>query len=547
MKKNIRLFFLVLIISIMYLSILDIKAALPNKLGGIEQVPGTYTEDSCGSGSCYAMPLKVYTKIDDQETTAAPIICTYYSGAVPAGKIMTKDNTGWTYEIRYGVAAVIAKALEIGNINNSQVTVDYFAAEMAINKFLNENNAKGHNVPDSSLSTKYSSKYNEYLEIARTAKNNYETAKSINMSLSTNDLTFTLNGNNYESNLITVSGANECGITSNIGTVSKTGNSFKIIVPASSITNITTINAQVSTSKTLKFASNYVVKPTEENGNSDQCTVRMGVDDQGNDIYVTKDCQSVTPVLLEEETVNTVTLNVSGTITPEPEKANITINKFDNNNKHLAGAKIKVTGPNNYVKEFTSNGNAIVINNLEYGTYVIEEIKAPDGYIVATKQTVILDKNNLNKTVTLVNNKNKVVISKIDSVSKKELPGATLEVQDEDGKIVKYCTDEKGNKNTECKWVSTDKPYEIEGLPVGKYYLIETVAPKGYVLSKEKIEFEITNDDSITEVKMENDLEVDVPNTLSSRSALLLAIAMFDIFFGISIITYVKKNKLKDN
>ena len=36
-----------------------------------------------------------------------------------------------------------------------------------------------------------------------------------------------------------------------------------------------------------------------------------------------------------------------------------------------------------------------------------------------------------------------------------------------------------------------------------------------------------------------------VPNTFSMKSAMLLAIAMFDIALGIGIFTYVKKNKAK--
>jgi len=136
-------------------------------------------------------------------------------------------------------------------------------------------------------------------------------------------------------------------------------------------------------------------------------------------------------------------------------------------------------------------------------------------------------------------------ISKVSVTDGKELPGATLEIQDEQGNIVKYCKAEDGTENSDCKWVSTNKPYEIIGLPVGKYYLVETIAPEGYELSKEKIMFEVKGDGTVTEVKMENNIEVVVPSTLSGKSALLLTIAMFDIALGIGIITYVKKNKIE--
>ena len=60
------------------------------------------------------------------------------------------------------------------------------------------------------------------------------------------------------------------------------------------------------------------------------------------------------------------------------------------------------------------------------------------------------------------------------------------------------------------------------------------------------VEFEIKADGTTTEVEMKNELSVKVPDTLSARSALLIAISMFDIALGIGIITYVKKNKVEE-
>ena len=75
---------------------------------------------------------------------------------------------------------------------------------------------------------------------------------------------------------------------------------------------------------------------------------------------------------------------------------------------------------------------------------------------------------------------------------------------------------------------------------------METKAPKGFVLNKEKVKFTVDGKTPITYVQMENELEVEVPDTLSSRSVLLIAISMFDIALGIGIISYVKKNKYQE-
>lgn len=93
-------------------------------------------------------------------------------------------------------------------------------------------------------------------------------------------------------------------------------------------------------------------------------------------------------------------------------------------------------------------------------------------------------------STTLKIEKGKVSISKQDVTNKEELPGATLEVKDANGKIID-------------KWVSTTKPHEMQLAP-GTYTLTETIAPEGYELSTETITFEVKKDGSTTSVVMYN-------------------------------------------
>ena len=165
------------------------------------------------------------------------------------------------------------------------------------------------------------------------------------------------------------------------------------------------------------------------------------------------------------------------------------------------------------------------------------------GKVTIDNKTI---KNNLIK---ISNELTTTKITKISAVNGKELPGATLEIlNSKKEKISCLIKNEKGEKETlkECKWISKDKATIILGLESGKYYLSETIAPEGYELNTNMVEFEIKADGTTTEVEMKNELVVKVPDTLSARSALLIAISMFDIALGIGIITYVKKNKVEE-
>ncbi len=125
----------------------------------------------------------------------------------------------------------------------------------------------------------------------------------------------------------------------------------------------------------------------------------------------------------------------------------------------------------------------------------------------------------------------KVQVSKQDITNSKELPGATLVIHDCNGKEV-------------AKWVSTTEPHYIEALPVTtdtcKYTLTETIAPEGYELSSESIQFEVKDDGSVTAVVMKNtpltpapDTGMDIPMSVYIAGGIILICGIAVIYASV--------------
>ena len=110
--------------------------------------------------------------------------------------------------------------------------------------------------------------------------------------------------------------------------------------------------------------------------------------------------------------------------------------------------------------------------------------------MIANDVEFTVSENGTVDIVVIQDDTTKVMISKQDITNGKELPGATLQIIDENGNIVE-------------EWVSTSEPHFIEGkLTAGKEYTLkETMAPEGYEIANE-IKFTVNADGSVTEVVM---------------------------------------------
>ena len=97
---------------------------------------------------------------------------------------------------------------------------------------------------------------------------------------------------------------------------------------------------------------------------------------------------------------------------------------------------------------------------------------------------------------TIINKVTKTEVSKKAVTGDDELEGATLTIKDTNGNTV---TDKSGNELT---WVSGDKEHKVEGLHIGKTYILEeTIQADGYVKAT-SIPFTVNADGSVTQVTM---------------------------------------------
>lgn len=197
-------------------------------------------------------------------------------------------------------------------------------------------------------------------------------------------------------------------------------------------------------------------------------------------------------------------------ITAENKPITVKISKRDIYGNELKGAKMQIIdSEDNVVDEWVSDGTNHIVSRLGAGEYVLKEIAAPDGYVIATDIKFSVDiygnvtvenveatvtSENGNPLIVMVDDTTKVQISKQDITTGEELPGATLQIIDEDGNVVE-------------EWVSTDEAHFIEGkLIAGKEYTLrETIAPDGYEIANE-IKFTVNEDGSVTEVVMYDEL-----------------------------------------
>ena len=448
-------------------------------------VPSSVTVSSIGKinyGGTYYFPVK-YTS----DGTLA--YCTDFQKLYPMGVKMTNPT-----KVDNGLAYIIANGYKgtRADYGNDSKMKQYYITQLAIYTYLGQANPKNNNDVHNAVW--------DLVNKAKAANNESNTKLNVSLNASNTNMKLTSDGRYFISDEITVSSNNNnaeftIGGSANVNTeivdangniVNKVKNGSKVYarIPASTIQAGQSVTVSVAVNGQATKQTAYVYTPSSSK------------------------YQKIVPSITYPETESAqATIKVKAA--KEKIQTKVKISKQDITTKQeLPGATLVIKDANGKeVASWVSTNTPKYIKGLEAGNYTLCETAAPEGYELYTeciKFTVKAD--GTVSTVIMYNapksKETKVQISKKDITSKEEIAGAKLRITDLNGKEI-------------ISWVSTTTPKLIKNLKPGKYYLEETQAPDGYILSTEKKEFEVKEDGTVTSIVFYNEKQETKPNKVA--------------------------------
>ena len=172
------------------------------------------------------------------------------------------------------------------------------------------------------------------------------------------------------------------------------------------------------------------------------------------------------------------------------------ITKVDEEEKLLSGVKFGIYDlDDNLIKEVITNEEGLIEIELEYGKYYFKEISTLEQYVISDKKIYFEVKENgaiIEEKVVNEFVEGTLEFTKTDLITGDVIPNTLIEIYTEDDELIfSGKTDENGK-------------IVVEELRYGKFYIIEKEAETGFVITDEKVYFEIKEDGEIVKAEMTN-------------------------------------------
>ncbi len=134
----------------------------------------------------------------------------------------------------------------------------------------------------------------------------------------------------------------------------------------------------------------------------------------------------------------------------------------------------------NIVDKWTTDGTAHAVSGLDAGSeYILKETKAPEGYMTAPDRTLVVSgEQNMDVEIKEQPVLTDIEVQKVDAQTKKV-------IRSKDFEFTMYSDEECKNAITTVSADKTAGTATFKDLRYGTYYIKETKAPTGYLLSNE--------------------------------------------------------------
>lgn len=227
----------------------------------------------------------------------------------------------------------------------------------------------------------------------------------------------------------------------------------------------------------------YVLKETVDE-NSEYSSVK------DKDVVITKADNTITINSIDGQNNASGEAQVSITNTPDSGLGTVSFKKLGEGKEQIGGGTFQLwkknEGSDDWITDFSTVNGSWTSSPIEYGTYYVKEISAPQGYILDSKPSdgITIKKTVVHGTITMTNEKytsGAITIKKVDE-NGNPLAGAEFTLLPGE---IKKTTDNNGVA-------------EFTGLEAGKYSIIEKTAPKGYGRYDGTVTVEIKADGTAT-------------------------------------------------